>query len=182
MKEFFTEVSEKIRVTASDLADKATTTAKEAGTTFTKGVETTGNMITDASSVLATDARSLFDAGERQSKQVGLAIDYAANVAGNAISETAHFASQSLSTIAVAALDQNGDGELNQEDLKIATEKCVDLVKAASKEIASSSLVKETAAAAAIGAAIAIPAPLIGPMAGAFVGASLGAYKHFTKK
>ncbi len=197
MKNLFTELSEKTMVAVSDLTtniesvtspifssamelgNKGTTTAKQGGATFVKRVEATGIMINDVSSTIATDAKNILAAGGLSARQ---AVDDVTNITGSAISETADFASRTLSTIAIAAFDQNGDGELNQEDLKIATEKCVDFVKVASKEIASSSLVKETAAAAAIGAAIAIPVPLIGPMVGAAVGASLGAYKHFTKK
>jgi len=209
MKNLFNEFSDKTTVVVSDvtenvesatspiltsmkgLGEKATSAAKQAGASLSKGVEATGSMIVDASSFLTTNAAGILEAGEHSAKRVGQASHVVVNAAGNAISKTANFASQSLSTIATAALDQNGDGELNQEDLKLATEKCVALAKEAAKEIASSSLakeivtsslVKDTASLAAVGAFIAIPVPLIGPMAGAAIGATLGAYKHFTKK
>ncbi|MEQ1667488.1 MAG: hypothetical protein ABL868_03440 [Sulfuriferula sp.] len=94
-----------------------------------------------------------------------------------------------MTTVAKAAFDQNGDGQLDQEDLKILTVKGVELAKAVAAEVgslakvvASSSLVKDTAAAAAVGAAIAIPVPIVGPATGAVVGAVIGAYSHITKK
>ena len=69
------------------------------------------------------------------------------------------------------------------------TEKSIDLSKLAAesvidaaKSIASSDLVKDSAAAAAVGAVIAVPVPLVGPATGAVVGAIVGAYSHLTKK
>ena len=75
----------------------------------------------------------------------------------------------------------HGNIELYTDKI-VLTEKGIELAKAASKSIASSELVKDTASAAAVGAAIAIPVPFVGPAAGAVVGAALGAYSHVTKK
>lgn len=113
--------------------------------------------------------------------------------AGNVISEKASsildVAKSSISTVATTVLDQNGDGELNQDDLKLLTKKGMKVVSSVAseagriaKEAASSELVKESAAAAAVGAAIAIPVPIIGPATGAVIGAAIGAYKNVTRK
>ena len=108
---------------------------------------------------------------------------------GNSSAEIGEITKRSASTIATTIFDQNGDGSLDQEDLKILTEKSIDLSKLAAesvidaaKSIASSDLVKDSAAAAAVGAVIAVPVPLVGPATGAVVGAIVGAYSHLTKK
>jgi hypothetical protein len=87
-------------------------------------------------------------------------------------------------TVATTILDQDGDGKLDQEDLKQLTQKGLSLAKSAATEVArvtseaaKSDLAKDSAAAAVVGAAIAVPVPLIGPAAGAAIGAALGAYK-----
>jgi hypothetical protein len=155
--------------------------------------EKTKSAVSDLTTTIASTAVSAIDFGDKAvisvkqvgadlSKGIGQVTDEIGVVAGAALTDSANFAGRTLSTIAISAFDQNGDGQIDQEDVKIATEKCVSALKEVSKEIASSNLVKETATAAAVGAAIAIPVPLIGPVTGAVVGATLGAYKHFTKK
>lgn len=99
-----------------------------------------------------------------------------------AASAAARTAKRVVTTIAITALDQNGDGEVDQEDVRILTQKSLAVSKAVVKDVASSSLVKDTAAAAAVGAVIAIPVPLVGPATGAVIGAALGAYSNLRKK
>jgi phage-related tail protein len=93
------------------------------------------------------------------------------------------------SSAAVAVGDLNGDGKVDKEDLRIASDwakkttssvgtEALKLGKAALQ----SDLVKDTAAGAAVGAAIALPIPVIGPATGAVIGAGLGVYKNITKK
>lgn len=126
-------------------------------------------------------------------KKITKTLSEKAMSASNVISEKANnildVAKSSISTVATTVLDQNGDGELNQEDLKLLTEKGMKAVGAVAteagrivKEAASSELVKESAAAAAVGAAIAIPVPVVGPATGAVIGAAIGAYKNVTRK
>ena len=164
MKNLFDDISEKTKSAVSDLTKTISSTAASAMDFGDKTVITVKQVGTDLSKgiVEATD-------------EIGV-------VAGTVFTDSANFAGRTLSTIAISAFDQNGDGQIDQEDVRIATEKCVSALKEASKEIASSNLAKETATAAAVGAAIAIPVPLIGPVTGAVVGATLGVYKHFTKK
>jgi len=108
---------------------------------------------------------------------------------GEKLTKAGNFAKESAKTIATSILDQDGDGKLDQADLKIMTEKGTELAKKAlkeagevAKEASKSDLVKEATAGAAVGAAIAIPVPLIGPAAGAVIGAAVGTYKSVTKK
>ena len=84
--------------------------------------------------------------------------------------------------------DLNGDGKIDAEDFKIAAAKAKQMASTAAdeavklgKDVMQSGLVKDVAAAAAVGAVIAIPIPIIGPVVGATVGAGLGVYKNITK-
>ena len=112
-----------------------------------------------------------------------------ASSAGSSISSALQTAKNSAVTVATTILDQDGDGKLDQEDLKQLTQKGLSLAKSAATEVArvtseaaKSDLAKDSAAAAVVGAAIAVPVPLIGPAARTAIGAALGAYKNLTKK
>ena len=94
-----------------------------------------------------------------------------------------------VTATAVLVGDLNGDGKVDHEDAKIATEWAKKNTSAAGneairigKEAMQSDMVKDAAAGAAVGAAIAIPVPVIGPLAGAAIGAGLGVYKNIIKK
>jgi len=107
---------------------------------------------------------------------------------GEALSDVCEVAKESAKTIAVAVFDQNGDGEVTKEDIRILSkrganagkkvaERTVKIIEEASK----TELVKEAAAGALVGAAVAVPVPLIGPVAGAAIGASIGVYANVTR-
>ena len=85
--------------------------------------------------------------------------------------------------------DLNGDGKVDEEDARIASEwakkQAVALGNEAArigKEVARSELGKDVTTGAVVGAAIAIPIPVIGPVAGAAIGATFGAYRNLTGK
>ena len=85
--------------------------------------------------------------------------------------------------------DLNGDGKVDEEDARIASEwakkQAVALGNEAArigKEVARSELGKDVTTGAVVGAAIAIPIPVIGPVAGAAIGATIGAYRNLTGK
>lgn len=85
--------------------------------------------------------------------------------------------------------DLNGDGKVDEEDARIASEwakkQAVALGNEAArigKEVARSDLGKDVTTGAVVGAAIAIPIPVIGPVAGAAIGATFGAYRNLTGK
>lgn len=81
--------------------------------------------------------------------------------------------------------DLNGDGKVDSEDIRIASEWSKDKTKKITKigkNALNSDFNKDVATCAAIGAAIAIPIPLIGPSMGAAIGAGVGVYKNLTKK
>ena len=85
--------------------------------------------------------------------------------------------------------DLNGDGKVDEEDARIASEwakkQAVALGNEAArigKEAARSDLGKDVTTGAVVGAAIAIPIPVIGPVAGAAIGATIGAYRNLTGK
>lgn len=105
------------------------------------------------------------------------------------LKEMAAKAKNAASTAAILVGDLNGDGKVDEEDLKIAAEwakkKANTIGNEASrlsKEALRSEMVKDAAAGAAIGAAIAVPVPVIGPLAGATIGAGLGVYKNIISK
>lgn len=81
--------------------------------------------------------------------------------------------------------DLNGDGKVDSEDIRIASEWSKDKTEKITKigkNALNSDFNKDVATCAAIGAAIAIPIPLIGPSMGAAIGAGVGVYKNLTKK
>jgi hypothetical protein len=109
--------------------------------------------------------------------------------AGQAIIRATSSAGNMAGVIATQIGDLNGDGKVDEEDLKIATARAKGFASDAAvgaakmgKEALKSDMAKDAAAGAAVGAAVAIPIPLIGPAAGAVVGAGLGIYKNITKK
>ncbi|MDI4635822.1 hypothetical protein J7U46_22340 [Pelomonas sp. V22] len=163
--------------------------AKAAAAGVKRGVAATGAALGSASGAMVEASKSSAASVGRGAVRVGSAAKAAASTAGEVATSAVEMTKRSVATVATAAFDQNGDGQLDQEDLKILTEKGVALAKVAAVEVgalaksaASSPLVKDTAAAAAVGAAIAVPVPLVGPAAGAVVGAAIGAYAHITKK
>lgn len=110
------------------------------------------------------------------------------NSAGQAITRAANTAGSLAGTVTMQLGDLNGDGKIDEEDLKIATARAKEFASAATKEAVNvgkdalrSDLAKDAAAGAAVGAAVAIPIPLVGPAVGAVVGAGLGVYKNLTK-
>ncbi len=109
--------------------------------------------------------------------------------ATDALSKAVDAVVKTTKTITVSALDQDGDGDFDQDDIKILTEKGIKAGKAVAnkstdiiKDAIKSTLAKDVAAGAAVGAAVAIPVPIIGPVAGSVIGAGLGAYKNITGK
>jgi hypothetical protein len=109
--------------------------------------------------------------------------------AKSSVKNAADTITESAKTIAVSALDQDGDGDFDQDDIKILTEKSIKAGKVVAdksfdilKDAVKSTLAKDVAAGAAVGAAVAIPVPVIGPVAGSVIGAGLGAYKNITGK
>lgn len=97
-------------------------------------------------------------------------------------------AKESISSVATMVGDLNGDGKVDEHDLRIATDWAKNTVSSVgdeaariAKEAVRSDMAKDATAGAAIGAAIAVPVPVIGPIAGAVVGAGLGVYKNLTK-
>ena len=105
----------------------------------------------------------------------------ASSAVGDKLVEAGKIAKDSAKTIAVAVLDQDGDGVIDQKDVKIITKKAKKEVKKFAKEVKESEMVKDAAAGAAIGAAVAVPVPIIGPVAGAAIGASVGVYANIVK-
>ena len=165
------------------------TAVEAAGSKLALGMTVACAMFDGATTAAAAGTRKALAVAEISANHVGHAAMVAVNAAGSAVSAAAVGARRSASTVATAALDQNGDGKLDQQDLKIMTEKGVALARATAeeagvlaKQVASSELVRDAAAGAAVGAAIAIPVPLVGPGAGAVAGAAIGVYAHLRKK
>lgn len=121
--------------------------------------------------------------------KIGKKTKDAATSTGRTMSKVGSKVTKSTKTIATTLLDQDGDGKLDQEDLKRLTEKGMALTKDAAgkagtmlKEASKSSMAKDAAAGAAVGAAVAVPVPLVGPAMGAVIGSGLGVYKNLSGK
>jgi hypothetical protein len=98
-------------------------------------------------------------------------------------------AKDAASSAAVLVGDLNGDGKVDAEDARIASEWAKKAASSAGEEAVKlgksavrSEMAKDAAAGAAIGAAVAVPIPVIGPITGAVVGAGVGVYKNLSKK
>jgi hypothetical protein len=96
----------------------------------------------------------------------------AAKVIGESVSEVGASVGRTASTIGTTLLDQNGDGQLDQEDVRIATEKASKTVKEVVSMVVSFRLVKALIAGAVVG--FVLIGPLI-PFMSNFKGAMLGA-------
>jgi hypothetical protein len=136
--------------------------------------ETARAVASSVQSGLNTAKANVAGATQATGRAVRAAGDVAGAVGGSAI--------RTVSTVGKTLLDQNGDGHLDQADVKIATEKTAAAVKAVASEVVSSDLAKDAAAGAAIGAVLAVPIPLVGPLAGAVVGAVVGSIAHLRRK
>ena len=119
----------------------------------------------------ADGVRSSLAAGQEAASRAGRVAVESARVAGKVAADAAQLGQRSAVTVATTLFDQNDDGKVDQQDLKILTEKTARLTKKVAVEVGSSETVKRTATAAAIGAVIAVPVPVVGPVAGAVVGA-----------
>jgi hypothetical protein len=93
-----------------------------------------------------------------------------------------------LSSAATLVGDLNGDGKVDEDDLRIASQWAKDAACSAAEEAVRlgkhalrSDMVKDAAAGAVAGAAIAAPVPFVGSVTGATVGAGLGIYKNLNK-
>lgn len=98
-------------------------------------------------------------------------------------------AKDAASSAAVLVGDLNGDGKVDAEDARIASEWAKNAASSAGNEAmrlgksaARSDMAKDATTGAAIGAVVAVPIPVLGPITGAVVGAALGVYKNLTKK
>jgi hypothetical protein len=162
----------------NEILNTAKSSLSDAKKSISKSIAATGDFANSASASVTSGVKQTAEFASEAAKKIG----NASVVAGAAVKRSA-------TTVTTTIFDQNGDGTLDQEDLKIITEKGIELSKSAAqsitdaaKTIAASDLVKETAGAAMVGAAISIPVPVIGPATGAVIGAALGAYSHLTKK
>lgn len=167
-----------VRTVADKVGDKAVMLGESGKSLAAAASNTTGQVArTAASSVqngLATVKINVVDATHVAGK--------AARVAGSVAGAVGASAARTASTIGTTLLDQNGDGQLDQADVKIATEKAASAVKAIAAEVASSNLAKDAATGAAIGAVIALPIPLVGSVNGATVGATVGVIASLRKR
>ena len=105
------------------------------------------------------------------------------------LKQVGNVAKELVTKTAVHLGDLNGDGKVDEEDARIASEwakkQTVALGNEAArigKEVARSDLGKDVTKGAVVGAAIAIPIPVIGPVAGAAIGATFGAYRNLIGK
>lgn len=132
-------------------------------------------------------------------KQAMSSIGTAYNTVSKSVSDAASSASKSVGEAATSAKnmgdvlahqigDLNGDGKIDAEDFKIASDRAKKIASATADEAGKlgkraleSDLAKEAAAGAVVGGVIASVVPVIGTATGAAVGAAVGAFKHVTK-
>lgn len=197
MKKRLSEIAHRAKASASESMRDAgnavklasSSVAEATGTNLKHGADRTIHALNEATNAIGHGARTSLDATKSAASTVGKVASAAIAATGNAMAAMAETTKQTASTVATTVLDQNGDGKVDQEDVRILTEKGIALTKIggievakAVKSIASSDLIKESAAAAAVGAAIAIPVPIIGPATGALIGGATGAYLHIKNK
>lgn len=120
----------------------------------------------------------------------------ASSSASDAAASAKNFAVQAANTVSEVAGktvdivgDLNGDGKVDEEDLKIALAKGKELATMAAneagtlaKEVLKSNLVKDAAAGAVVGAVLVSPIPFVGTAAGAVIGGTIGAVNSLGKK
>jgi hypothetical protein len=120
----------------------------------------------------------------------------ASNSASDAAASAKNFSAQAANTVSKVAGktvdlvgDLNGDGKVDEEDLKIALAKGKALATMAAneagtlaKEVLKSNLVKDAAAGAVVGAVLVSPIPFVGTAAGAVIGGTIGAVTSLGKK
>lgn len=176
------EVGKKISDMGSNAAEATVGQISQTATIIGK---TTGETVSEAGAIVQSTYVFAVDSASR----AGSAATEVAGSMGSAIAAGAETFRRGVATVATTALDQNGDGIFDQEDIKLLTQSSLAATKAVAtemgglaKEVVSSELVKDAASAAAVGAAIAIPVPLIGPTAGAVIGGVIGVYTNLRKK
>lgn len=171
-------VAYKVKELGTKVSKAAVVKADLAGSSLSMAMKSASVALDGAASVIADNTR-----------QSVASVKVGGQVTGNALSTGLNIAKRSASTVTTAALDQNGDGKFDQEDLQILTKKGVDAAKVVTKEagnlakhIAKSELVQAVAGAAAVGAVIASVLPIVGTVTGAAVGAIVGTYGHIKSK
>lgn len=136
-------------------------------------------------------ARAPLNTGTSQNnmaKRLGRAGRKIASDTAEGVTKLARGTADLTKEVAKYAFDLNGDGKVDEEDLKLAVQEGKRFSKSVAEEVgklardaAQSELAKEAAAGALVGAAIAVPVPGIGPVAGATIGASISAYRNITR-
>lgn len=127
-------------------------------------------------------ARGVFDSATTLAKDAAASASGYATQAGNAASG---IAGKTLQLVG----DLNGDGKVDEEDLKIALAKGKEFATMAASEagtlakgVLKSDLVKDAAAGAVVGAVLVSPIPFVGSVAGAVFGGAVGAATSLRKK
>lgn len=176
------DVGSALKTMGTELARRGKSTVQESGYNLVVNARLVKAGAAHVSDVAGTAARKTLQSAGANTRA-------AARGVGSIASAAAHSVGRTAKTIAVTALDQDGDGILSQNDVKIMTKKGLAAGKAgaeasleAATEVAKSDLVKESAAAAVVGAAVAAPIPIIGVGTGALIGGAIGAYAHFRSK
>lgn len=132
---------------------------------------------TAAVSVVAGTKKSAV-ASKQALVRAGTATMRGGRVVGKAAVDAGGAVARGAGVVGTTLLDLNNDGKIDEEDLRIATERGIAVARQAADEFASSETVKSAGKAGIVVATIAIPVPLIGP-AGGFV---LGAGGYLTVK
>ena len=210
MKKSFSEFASKVKAKTSGLAESVVssslpilTTVKDDGTlqngdsnsfdavstALNKGAKAARSALGNVADVVADGARKSVTISKKTASTAGVAAKVAIDATGSALMTAGNATKRGATTIATTILDQNGDGILDQEDVRLMTEKGISVAKdgaregaALAKEVASSDFVKDAAGGALVGAAVASVVPVIGTGVGAIVGAALGTYSHLRKK
>ena len=210
MKKSFSEFASKVKAKTSGLAESVVsnslpilTTVKDDGTlqnggsnsfdavstALNKGAKAARSALGNVADAVADGARKSVAISKESASTAGAAAKVAIDATGAALVTAGNATKRGATTIATTILDQNGDGILDQEDVRLMTEKGISVAKdgaregaALAKEVASSDFVKDAAGGALVGAAVASVVPVIGTGVGAIVGAALGTYSHLRKK
>lgn len=157
--------------------------------------DTEGASANNAADVPASVTKKARDAAAALASESSRIASETASAAKNAAAIIGNKASQVASDAAILVGDLNGDGVVDEEDLKIARGYAAGALSSAAsgltvagqeagnlaKSVARAPLAKDVATYAAVGAVIAIPIPFVGSALGAAVGAGLGLLRNFKR-
>lgn len=149
----------------------AMTALGNVGQSLSRTTAAAADVARSAATSIARSAKKSAVVGKKTLVQAGGATARAGRAVGKAVGDAGGAVARSAGVVGTTLLDLNNDGKIDEEDLRLATERGIALAKQVAEELASSETIKSTGKAGIVVATIAIPVPLVGPATGFVVGA-----------